>query len=174
MQRRVTGAALAIGAVLAMTAGCGSTTEGSPATTTDAAAELWDPCTQIPDSALTAAQVDPSTKKSGIGGAVQGGWNICAWKGKKYSVSVYATAKHSAEEIAHKDGNVNQQPITMAGRQGTEFHEQGSDRNCDVAFQTTKGTVQVQVIGRISDDVPIDPCPTLATIGEAIVPSIPQ
>ncbi|WP_193615598.1 DUF3558 domain-containing protein [Nocardia sp. 852002-51101_SCH5132738] len=176
MQRRVAGVAVAIGAVLAVvTAGCSSTTDGAAtSTTSDAAAAVWDPCTGIPDGALTAAQVDPSTKQSGIAGVHQSGWEICAWKGAKYAISVYSTAKHSPGEIANKGGNINQQPVTMAGRQGTQFGEQGADRNCDVVFQTAQGSVQIQVVGRLSDDVPIDPCPTLAKIGNAIVPSIPQ
>lgn len=176
MQRRVAGVAVAIGAVLAvMTAGCSSTTDGAAtSTTSDAAAAVWDPCTGIPESALTGAKVDPSTKQSGIAGVHQSGWEICGWKGAKYAITVYSTAKHSPQEIANKAGNIEQRPVTMAGRQGTEFGEQGADRNCDVVFQTSQGSVQLQVIGRLSDDVPIDPCPTLANIGDSIVPSIPQ
>ncbi len=172
VQRRVAGAALAIGAALAMTAGCSSTTEGSPTTPTDTAADLWDPCTQIPDSALTAAQVDPSTKKSGIAGVEQHGWKICAWKGRQYSISVYSAGK-SASEIANKTGNTGQRNITMAGREGTEFRS-GGETECDIVFGAKRGAVHLQVIGRLAEDNPIDPCPTLSTVGEAVVPSFPS
>lgn len=176
MQRRVAGVAVAIGAVLAvMTAGCSSTTDGAAtATTSDAAAALWDPCTGISDGALTAAQVDPGTKQSGIGGVEQHGWKICKWKGAKYSISVYSTAAHSPTEIANKAGNTGQRPVTMGGRAGTEFRA-GGETECDVVFDAQQGAaVQLQVIGRLAEDNPIDPCPTLASVGEAVVPSFPK
>ncbi len=174
MQRRVAGVAVAIGAVLAvMTAGCSSTTDGAAtSTTSDAAAAVWDPCTQIPDSALTAAQVDPSTKDSGIAGVHQHGWEICGWKGSKYAITVYSTGK-SASEVANKTGNTGQQSVTIAGRSGTEFR-QGSDTECDVVFGAQQGAVQLQVIGRLAEDHPIDPCQTVASVGESLVPVFPK
>ncbi|WP_227985108.1 DUF3558 family protein [Nocardia spumae] len=156
-----------------MTAGCGSTTEGTAApASSDAAAGLWDPCTQIPDSALSAAQVDPSTKESGVAGVEQSGWKICGWKGRRYDVTVYSTHR-SASEIANKDGNTNQQPVTIAGRAGTQFAA-GFRTGCDVVFAAQQGAAQIQILGRIDDDYPVDPCPTLANVGNSIVPVLPK
>lgn len=173
--RRVAGAAVAVGAVLvAMTAGCSSTTGGTAITTTsDAAAALWDPCTQIPDSALTAAQVDPSTKESGIAGVHQHGWEMCGWKGTKYSITVYSTAK-PPQEIANKSGNIGQQDATFVGRTGTEFRNSGWDTQCNVVFSAKQGAVQLQLSGRLAEDHPEDPCVMLARVANAIVPVLPQ
>lgn len=175
--RRIAGVAVAVGAVLvAMTAGCSSTTGGTATTTTsDATAALWDPCTQIPDSALRAAQLDPSTKQSGIGGVEQHGWKICAWDSnpKKYAISVYSTAKAPAE-IAGKSGNIGQKDVTIVGRTGTEFRSSGWDTQCNVVFPAAQGAVQLQMLGRLSEDNPEDPCVMLARVGDAIVPLLPK
>lgn len=172
MKRQAILMAVAIGAAVAVS-GCSTETNGTPSATADPAAALWDPCTQIPDSALTAAQVDPGSRKSGIDGVEQSGWKICKWKGAKYSVSIYSTARPPAE-IANKSGNVEQRDVTIAGRAGTEFKASGWDTQCNAVFPSGQGAVQLQMLGRLGDDNPIDPCSTLLTVGESLVPTFPK
>ncbi|WP_233225395.1 DUF3558 domain-containing protein [Nocardia sp. MDA0666] len=167
-------AAAAICAALAA-AGCSSTTEGTPTTTADKAADLWDPCTGIPDIALRAANVDPASKESGVGGIQQSGWKICGWRGSEYSITAYSTAR-SVDEFEHKPGNVDFTDVTIAGRSGRQFRVEGASKqlDCNVVFPTQQGVVQLQVLGRASLDNPPEPCGVLARIGESIVPSFPK
>ncbi|OXR42376.1 hypothetical protein B7C42_05575 [Nocardia cerradoensis] len=167
-------AAAAICAALAA-AGCSSTTEGTPTTTADKAADLWDPCTGIPDNALRAANVDPASKESGVGGIQQSGWKICGWRGPEYSITAYSTAR-SVDEFEHKPGNVDFTDVTIAGRSGRQFRVEGASKqlDCNVVFPVQQGVVQLQVLGRASLDNPPEPCGVLARIGESIVPSFPK
>ncbi|MGQ4614811.1 DUF3558 family protein [Nocardia sp. R7R-8] len=123
MSRRITlvllGSLAASGVV-----GCGDTTSGLPTSSTAAAKVLFDPCTGVPDDVLRAAGVDPATAETGIGGVHQSGWAICAWKGSRYSISIYSTSGPPAE-IADKPGNTGQRGPTIAGRTGTEFRSAG-------------------------------------------------
>ncbi|WP_158436151.1 DUF3558 domain-containing protein [Nocardia nova] len=164
--------AVAIGAAVTV-AGCSTDTNGTPTATADPAAALWDPCTQVPDSALTAAQVDPATRKSGIDGVEQSGWKICKWKGAEYSVSIYSTAK-APSEIANKSGNIDQRDVTITGRTGTEFKASGWDTQCNAVFPAQQGAIQLQILGRLAEDNPIDPCSALLEVGDSIVPTFPK
>ncbi|MEU6563163.1 DUF3558 domain-containing protein [Nocardia nova] len=156
-------------------AGCSTETNGTPTATADPAAALWDPCTQVPDSALTAAGLDPSTKESGVGGVEQHGWKICGWNSspKKFAITVYSTARPPAE-IANKSGNIEQRDVTIAGRSGTEFKASGWDTQCNAVFPAQQGAIQLQVLGRLAEDNPINPCETLASVGNSIVPTFPK
>ncbi|MEU2035113.1 DUF3558 domain-containing protein [Nocardia amamiensis] len=173
--RPITGAVLAAGLLVAGLAltGCDSADGDPQPTTTTAAAALFNPCTGIPDDALRGAGVDPATEETGIGGVQQAGWEICAWKGSRYSISIYSTSKLPAE-IANKPGNTGQRDATIAGRTGTEFRSQGWDRQCNIVFPAEQGVVQLQVLGRLSETNPEDPCATLSRVGEAVVPSLPK
>ncbi|WP_454197023.1 DUF3558 domain-containing protein [Nocardia sp. Marseille-Q1738] len=173
--RPITGAVLVAGLLVAgaALAGCDSADGDPQPSTTTVSAVLFNPCTGIPDSALRAAGVDPATEESGIAGVHQSGWEICGWKGKRYSITVYSTAKPPAE-ISGKAGNTGQRDVTIAGRTGTEFRSENWDRGCNVVFSAGQGAVHLQVLGRVSDDNPEDPCATLARVGEAVVPSLPE
>ncbi|MGW5312125.1 DUF3558 family protein [Nocardia thailandica] len=168
--------ALVIAGVAMTAAGCdGSGEPAAKGTTSAAGPALWNPCTEIPDASLTAAGVDPKTEEKGVAGVAQPGWEICGWDGPKYSLTVYATAK-SVAEFEAKPGNVDFRDVTIAGRAGREFRVEGASKkfDCDVVFPTEHGVVQLQVLGRASLDVPIEPCPVLATVGDALVPTFPK
>lgn len=165
-------------AVLPGLVACGSSKSGNPSASSETSAapvKLFDPCTGIPDSALTAAGVDPATKESGIAGVHQSGWEICNWKGSKYYVTVFSTARTVAE-FEHKEGNVDFQDVTVAGRKGRQFKVAGAskDLGCDVLFPAAQGVLQLRVLNKASLDNPEDPCKELYRVGDAIVPVLPQ
>ncbi|WP_040689191.1 DUF3558 domain-containing protein [Nocardia vinacea] len=165
-------------AVLPGLAACGSSTSGSPSASSETSAaqvKLFDPCTQIADDVLTAAGVNPSAKESGVAGVHQSGWEICNWKGPKYSLGVFSSGR-SMREIEQKQGNVEFQDVTIAGRQGRQFRVEGAsyDLMCDVVFTASQGIIELTLINNPVLDHPAPPCGLLQQAGAAIVPSLPK
>lgn len=166
-------AAVAVSAV----AGCGETTEGSPTTSTSVPQEaLWDPCTEIPDGALSEAGLDPTTKDSGIAGVEQTGWKICRWRNKEFSMTVFSTGE-KVDYFESMSGNVEFQDVTVSGRTGRQFRVEGAskDRLCDVVFPVpSQGVVQLRISSSPVPDDPVEPCGVLYRVGESIVPLFPK
>ncbi|MGK8524729.1 DUF3558 domain-containing protein [Nocardia asteroides] len=166
--------ALALGAVA-----CGEESGGSPATSTTQAASaagastpLFDPCTGIPDAALTSAGLDPATEQVGVGGVKQPGWEICGWKGADFTLGVFSNSA-SVAEFERKPGNSDFQDVTIAGRPGRQFRVDGAgkDQMCNVLFPARQGLLQLTLVNKTADQ---NPCDRLAAIGEAIVPALPK
>ncbi|MFC9897479.1 DUF3558 domain-containing protein [Nocardia sp. NPDC127579] len=173
MTRRV-GILLAAVLIAPVLAACESTTGGSP-TTSAAPVSLWNPCTEIPDATLTAAGLRPETEETGIGGVHQDGWEICAWKGKNFYVSVYSAARPVAD-IESKAGNVEFRDASIAGRAGRQFKIEGAskDLGCDVVFPAAQGLFQLQVLNAYGSADLEDPCAVLRRVGNSIVPVLPK
>ncbi|MBF6173742.1 DUF3558 domain-containing protein [Nocardia blacklockiae] len=143
--------------------------------TTTAEAKLWDPCTQIPDDVLQRAGVNPAAKESGIAGVHQHGWEICNWKGKRYTVTVFSGSR-PLQEIETKPGNVDFEDVVIAGRSGRQYRVEGASKNdtCDVAFSASQGVFEIMVGNSLIVDNPGDPCVSLREVGNQIVPLLPQ
>ncbi|MBF6302734.1 DUF3558 domain-containing protein [Nocardia amamiensis] len=174
MSRRI--ALVLLGSLLVSGAvACGDTTNGSPTTSTPAAKALFDPCTGIPDAALKSAGVDPGTEDHGVAGVDQSGWEICRWKGSRYSMTVFSTAR-TVSEFENKPGNVEFQDVTVAGRVGRQFKVEGASKDllCDVLFPASQGVVQLRISNLAGLDNHEDPCTTLSRVGESIVPVLPR
>ncbi|WP_281874362.1 DUF3558 domain-containing protein [Nocardia sputorum] len=157
-------------------ASCGDESGGAPATTTTQAAstatQLFDPCTGIPDSALTSAGLDPASKQVGVGGVEQPGWEICGWKGADFTLGVFSNGM-SVAEFERKPGNVDFQDVTIGGRTGRQFRvdDAAKDQMCDVLFPARQGLLQLTLVNKTAEQ---NPCERLATVGEAIVPTLPR
>ena len=154
---------------------CESSTSGSPTSVSAAPVQLFDPCTQIPDDVLRSAGVDPATEESGIAGVHQSGWEICTWKGSKYTLSVLSTDK-KVDEFERKPGNVGFQDVTITGRQGRQFRVQGGsyDLMCDMVFPASQGVIELTLINSPILDNPSPPCGLLSQVGQAVVPVLPK
>ncbi|MEV4239028.1 DUF3558 domain-containing protein [Nocardia sp. NPDC049737] len=157
---------------------CGSSTSGNPSASSEtiaASVKLFDPCTQIPDDTVVAAGLKPATKESGIAGVHQSGWEICAWNGRTYSLTVYSTGR-TVDEFEHKAGNVDFQDVVIGGRQGRQFRVDGAskDLGCDVVFPASQGVLQLGLLNYAGVDNLDDPCTLLTRIGASIVPVLPK
>ncbi|WP_280256252.1 DUF3558 domain-containing protein [Nocardia wallacei] len=171
---------LAVVLLVALAPGLGACNGGDEggstgAATSSAEAKLWDPCTQIPDDALQRAGVDPRTKESGIAGVHQSGWEICNWKGKRYTIALFSGSR-SLQEIEGKEGNVDFQDVVIAGRSGRQYRVTGASKNdtCNVAFSASQGVLEIMVGNSLIVDNPGDPCVTLRIVGEELVPLLPR
>ncbi|WP_280363614.1 DUF3558 domain-containing protein [Nocardia abscessus] len=176
MSRRIM-LGLLVGALATGVAGCGDTTNGSPTTgsSTTAAQALFNPCTGIPDDVLRASGVDPASEEAGIAGVHQSGWEICAWDGPQYFITVYSTGRTVAE-FERKPGNVEFKDVMVASRQGRQFKVDGASKNlgCDVLFPASQGVVQLSILNRAGMDGLEDPCTVLYRVGERFVPVLPR
>ncbi|MEU5404879.1 DUF3558 domain-containing protein [Nocardia asteroides] len=174
MNRAVTALVIAGVAVVGV-AGCESGETSSRGATTTAKPALWNPCAEIPDEVLKAAGVDPGTEEAGLGGVPQPGWEICGWSGREYSLTVYSTSK-SVRDFEQKPGNIDFTDVTIAGRQGRQFKEQGDTRNldCDAVFPAAQGVVQLQVLNSPLIKGLADPCDYLQRTGAVLVPTFPK
>lgn len=165
-------------------AGCSTTESGNaqPSSTTDlsaATAALWDPCSQIPDSTLTSLGLDVTSERSGILGADEPGWKVCRWEDigypSGYSVGAYSTV-HTLDELRAKEGNIEFTDIVIAGRKGVQFRQSHYEANedCSVAFQTTTGFAQLDMLNAGVSAKSVPPCERLKPIAESIVPLFPK
>ncbi|WP_280335077.1 DUF3558 domain-containing protein [Nocardia wallacei] len=171
---------LAVVLLVALAPGLGACNGGDEggstgAATSSAEAKLWDPCTQIPDDVLQRAGVDPKAKESGIAGVPQSGWEICAWKGRKYHLNVFSGSR-TIQEIETKEGNVEFQDVMIGGRSGRQYRVEGASKNdtCNVAFSATQGVFEIMIGNSAIVDNPGDPCESLHSVGEQLVPLLPQ
>lgn len=155
--------------------GCDSGESTSKGATTTAEPVLWNPCTEIPDAALTAAGVDPATEEKGLGGHPMSGWEICAWDSPDFALTVYTTNK-TVDEFEQKPGNVDFRDVTVAGRTGREFKVTGAskDLGCDAVFPAEQGIVQLQILNSPLKTGLDDPCDYLKRVGEVLVPIFPN
>ncbi|MBF6085364.1 DUF3558 domain-containing protein [Nocardia cyriacigeorgica] len=170
---------LLAGAVVPGVVACGGSTEGTPtaegSATSAAPVGLFDPCTGISDEALKASGVELASEEKGIAGIDQDGWEICKWRSKRYSITVFSTAR-TVEEFEQKPGNVEFQQVTVAGREGRQFKVEGASKDllCDVLFPAQQGVIQLRVSSSAIVDEPDDPCQVLYRVGESIVPQLPH
>ncbi|WP_280235537.1 DUF3558 domain-containing protein [Nocardia cyriacigeorgica] len=169
---------LVAGVVVPGIVACGGSTEGSPTAEGSASAApvaLFDPCTAIPDEALTTAGVDPAAVEKGAAGVDQAGWEICTWQGRQHSVTVFSTGL-TVQDFEQKPGNVEFEDVTVGGRQGRQFRVAGASKDllCDVVFPAEQGVVQLRVMSNVLLDDPADPCVTIQDVGKSIVPILPN
>ncbi|MFG3619057.1 DUF3558 domain-containing protein [Nocardia sp. NPDC047654] len=155
-------------------AGCTDETSGTPTTSTGPVV-LWNPCSEIPDATVRTLELDPASKESGIGGVHQSGWEICAWKGTQYGLTVYSSAK-GVDYFKSKPENVDFRPVTIAGRSGEQFRVNGTTKNlkCDLIIPASQGIFQIALLGWPGKDGPDDPCTALNQAAQVLVPVMPK
>lgn len=183
MRRRSVVVSAVLCGVLAVV-GCSTTESGNaqPSTSTDqaaATAALWDPCSQIPDSTLSSLGLDVASKRSGILGAEEPGWKICAWSASAYppgyGLTVYTTV-HSVEEVRQKSTNIEFKDVVVAGRQGIQFRQSHHDvdEDCSLVFPTASGFAQLDMLNTGVKERKTPPCDRMQPIAAAIVPLFPK
>lgn len=156
------GAALVGGCCVALSlAGCADATapdRTGPAG--DAAGEpTFSPCDDIPDEVLRGMGLDPATEERDIVGVPQPGFHICDWRGRGYSVGVFATVR-SMDDVRRSDRNEEFQPVVVGSREAMTYREvaDADRRRCDVAVSTGDGVVLINVMYPGVDPVLEEPC----------------
>ncbi|WP_368858356.1 DUF3558 domain-containing protein [Nocardia alni] len=160
-------------AVLAV-AGCSKSQSGQPqaaATTTLSEAQLWDPCS-LPDSAVAATGVDPSTKDTNPTEVAQPGWRSCRWRTTGYFMTVNSTS-HTMDEVRNNSSLSNIKGVDVPGRQAVSYND-GSSDDCGVDFPTSKGLVEVIVRKAYGTAATEDSCVIAVRSATTLNQSIPQ
>ncbi|MFI6433201.1 DUF3558 domain-containing protein [Rhodococcus oryzae] len=157
-------------------AGCGSETVAGEAEAvgTGAGEPVFSPCDDIPDDALRAAGVDPSTESRDIIGVKQPGWNVCGWHGDGPSLSVFATT-HTLDEVRANKQNTEFAPVELRDRAAFSYREQSDRerRSCDVAVESHEGAILVSVVYLGVDPVVEEPCSVAVRTTHQLVENFP-
>lgn len=167
-------ASVLCGAAL-LVAGCSTTTQGSPVTSSSAPAALFNPC-DIPDDALRAAGVDPGTERVGIAGAGFEGWEICSWEATAgwYFLRVYSTDR-SLEDMKKNRNLTRFENRTSGSRTGVESVNKGGEaETCNFGFAVQQGLIMVNVVAKSGVPRPEDPCATTLLRTQDLDSSLPN
>lgn len=153
-------------------AGCGTSVEGSPnATTTPngtsaptkpagADAALWNPC-DLPDSAISATRLDPSTKKTDIAGVHIDGWKVCSWRSlaKWYTLGILSGTPN-LDDVQRRTDYETFTPLTIGTHRAVQYLFVGDTTRdkCAIAVEVPQGSVIFQLQARYGDDKQGEPC----------------
>lgn len=158
------------------TAGCGSASvEGQAETTKPEAGEpAFDPCS-IPDDAVRAAGMDPTSESREIFDVKQPGWSLCNWNGANQMITIFATAR-SLDEIQANERFVDFTPVDLGDRSAFTFREVSDTDNqyCDVVFNAGTDTVMIKSGYFTNQTPPEGPCPLAIRNAQIFEPTIPR
>ncbi|GAD86820.1 hypothetical protein NCAST_33_01990 [Nocardia asteroides NBRC 15531] len=129
-------------------------------TSADPSAGLWDPCT-LPDSALSAAGLNTSTKEKDVAGVNFEGWRVCSWldsSKRAYSFTVSAT-DHTLEEARARTDYTDFVDTTVGSRPALQSRPTGTLRDaCFLSVRVPTGLVEFHVRVRVSAKDTVEPC----------------
>ncbi|MGQ4616494.1 DUF3558 family protein [Nocardia sp. R7R-8] len=144
-------------AVLAV-AGCGDTVPGQASTTTSLTkADLYDPCT-LPADAITAAGANPATKDDNPFLVARDAWKGCSWRANGYHLAVFNTT-HTLADFRSNELFHNFRDIQLPQRRAVAYTigDKTPPDSCDVTFETSSGTFQINaskfIDSKSTDDV---------------------
>ncbi len=163
-------AACAIGVLVV---GCGSTVEGEPERASGQGG-LFNPCTDIPDSVIEGAGLDPATESVDVFGVEQPGWKICAWDGSWYGLSILST-RYTTDDIRKNPDYVEIVDTQISGRTAISYRKESDavGEGCYVVFPADQGSVwiRVQSTGLEPQDMPS--CDMAMALANALVTYLP-
>ncbi|MGS2806056.1 DUF3558 domain-containing protein [Nocardia sp. MW-W600-9] len=153
-----------------------ATTTAATSTSVDPSAGLWDPCT-LPDSALSAAGLNTSTKEKDVAGVAFEGWKVCAWQdGKKTYTFTAASGKHTLDEARSRTDYTGYVDTTVGSFKALQSRPVGAsnDLACYLSIEVSGGMVDFSVGNRVSAKNPGDPCAEVRRLSEAFVSYLPR
>lgn len=142
-------------AAVGLVAGCSTSVDGEPAaqgqseSTTREATVQWNPCTELPDQALTATKVDPGSKAT-VTDAPHGAaaFRICRWDATEgpYAVAV-GSSTYSLDDVRRNPDLTGFRDVPVGTRTGLINHQKSDEDNlhCWVNLPWDKGMVYVSV-----------------------------
>lgn len=145
MRKSMGGRLLVAGILVWALIGCGSAVEGE-AEPLSGQEGLFDPCTDIPDSAIRGVGLDPYTKEVDIAGVEIPGWKICTWSGDWYFVAIFSNI-HSINDIRNHPEYGNLVAGSVGSRQGVMFTKVDDldGDSCYIAAEVSQGSIWLRV-----------------------------
>ncbi|PPJ36759.1 hypothetical protein C5E45_18260 [Nocardia nova] len=131
----------------------------------------FDPCTWIPDEAVTRAGFDPRSRKRGDDQVAEITFLICNFSAKNKTLTVMS-GNATWDEDSQKNGSWSE-PLTINGREARWVRDPALKRGCDIHLRTRSGFVDIGVT--LTADGVIDgmkPCDGLETAASEIEPAI--
>ncbi|MFE7746237.1 DUF3558 domain-containing protein [Nocardia sp. NPDC057455] len=166
------GAALAVGAMVALV-GCGNTTGDTPHSTSaavattsaatrsaDPDAALWNPC-DLPEAAISGTGLDPASEGKDAAGVDFTGWKVCGWRAisRWYDLTVFSGTP-TLRDVQKRRDFESFTPQAVGTRNGIQFLDVGDTKQlkCSIAVEVAQGTVLFRVVTRYSVGKQGDPC----------------
>ncbi|WP_167472003.1 DUF3558 domain-containing protein [Nocardia arthritidis] len=182
------GTLCAVVLVLAGLTGCGTSTKGAPTTAAPSSAAsaatssanpdaaLWNPC-DLPDSAISAVGLNPSTKTKDIADTHFDGWKICSWRSSArwYTLGILSGTP-SLDDVQRRTDYEEFKPRTVGTHRAIEFLDVGDrDRlNCGLAVEIPHGSALFRVLTRYEIGKKGDPCAELSRSVDDLAKYLPS
>ncbi|MBF6082718.1 DUF3558 domain-containing protein [Nocardia cyriacigeorgica] len=141
-------------AVVGLVAGCSTSVDGEPAAqgaseSTREQTVQWNPCTELPDEALTATKVDPASKEA-VTDAPTGDvtYRICRWDSTEGPYLLYVGSSTYTQADARANTNLTGlKDVQIGPRSGLTYGEKSDEERstCWVNLPWEKGTLEVSV-----------------------------
>ncbi len=174
-------AAASLLAALALT-GCSQTVTGHAVKTTPSVlgADLFNPCTQLPDNVITQVGLDPATKRvvtDAPTGPVDA--RVCMWRPdgqQPYHVTVLSivyTIDQMYENTEH-EGFID---ISIGERRALQSHLKRIERpgeDCYVSMQAAQGMFEISVGWYTLEPITADTCALAIQYATALEPHLPK
>ncbi|MFE3443163.1 DUF3558 domain-containing protein [Nocardia sp. NPDC059180] len=186
MRNRIVLSGLVVGAVALGTVACGDTTDGTPTTTTSdvasaaAAVELFNPCSDLSEQALTDAGLDPSTERTSVDPpSGEADWRICSWKPTDSSatvrVDVFSTS-YTIDEARQNDNLTGFENVTIGPRSGVTLYDKSDTKRdrCYAAMPAAQGMFEIAVTWRGSESAMPDMCDLAVEQAARLEPNLPK
>lgn len=173
---------LALAATAVLATGCTSSTEGAATETaapkTAAPVEVFNPCTQLPDGAITAAGLDPGSKDVTVDPpSGPSTWRVCLWRsdGNEFFVSIFSTS-HTLDEARANQELVNVSETPIAGRRGLTFMDKtdADGESCYAAIPAAQGMFEINAAWTIDAERNRDICEVAIQYATALEPHLPD
>jgi hypothetical protein len=175
-------ATLATAAAAALATGCTSSTEGAAtgttAPTTTGSVEIFNPCTELSEGAITAAGLDPASKDVTVDPpSGPSTWRVCLWRseGNEFFVSIFSTS-HTLDEARSNQELVNVSETSIVDRNGLTFMDKtdSDGESCYAAMSAAQGMFEINVAWTIDAARNRDICEVAAQYATALEPHLPD
>ncbi|MGC0365495.1 hypothetical protein ABH922_003479 [Rhodococcus sp. 27YEA15] len=162
------------GLVVWLVVGCGQVVEGT-AERVSGQEGLFDPCADIPASAIESVGLDPTPDVIDVLGAQITGQRSCGWNASWYSLAIYSTV-YEIDEIRSNEKFSRASDVQVGGRAGIEFSfvSDINYENCFVALRTIQGSIWVSIIKMVSKEMVEPTCPLALKNAEALLEYLPN
>lgn len=144
--------------LIAMTAGCAINTTIPGRATKIVPATLFDPCT-LPDDALHAIGVDPTTESPDFMGVQSEGWEVCGWEADWFYITVFTTDV-TVEEFRARPRTADFRAVDVGTRDAHTFRSTAESQRglCDLVYSSAQGTVLFRADTKANEQIRDDPC----------------
>ena len=154
-----------------------TSTGSGPISASINASAPWDPCT-LPDSAISAAGLNPTSKEKDVVGVGFDGWKVCSWRAdaKWYDFSILSGQQVTLEDVRKRPDYGGFAPRSVGTHQGIQFRDVGDSDNleCYIAIGLPQGVAMFKVLTRYGVPGAGDPCGEVGRVTDGLAQNLPR